>query len=331
MEGANDTLETSEKQASVAVVYSVVIPVYKNNESLLGVVAALRWLDDQFDGGIEAVFVVDGSPDASAATLLEILPNAGFRSQLLLHSRNFGAFAAIRTGFLGARGQYIAAMAADLQEPIELIRDFFEQLSTGEWDVAVGTRTSRNDPRLSKAASKLYWSAYRRWVQPQMPVGGVDIFATTREVAQNFRTLDESHSSLIGLLFWLGYRRIDVPYGRKEREHGTSAWSMKKKINYLSDSIFSFTSLPISIILVVGFVGASVAVIYAVVTLIAWLAGEILVPGYTALMVTILFSTSAILLALGIVGTYVWRAYENTKNRPQSIVMRHETFGSSAY
>jgi glycosyltransferase involved in cell wall biosynthesis len=308
-------------------VYSVVIPVfYRNAESLPAVIESLEWLQRQLDGAVEAVFVVDGSPDDSADVLLRTLPLAGFRSQLLLHARNFGAFSAIRTGLVAANGQFSAVMAADLQEPIQLVLDFFMALDTRQWDIVVGTRVSRNDPALTRATSALYWSVYRRFVQPQMPAGGVDVFACTRDVAQKFGELEESHSSLIGLLFWLGYRRTEIPYSRLEREHGKSSWSLKKRFNYLSDSIFSFTSLPISVILAVGLVGAVAALVYALVTLIAWLAGAIAVPGFTALMIVILFATGSILLALGIVGTYVWRAYENTKGRPQSVVMRHENF-----
>lgn len=309
--------------------FSVVIPVYNNAGSIPKLVAALEWLQGEVPADVEAVFVVDGSPDESLLLLSELLPSAGFRSQLVSHARNFGAFAAIRTGFLAARGQYVAAMAADLQEPISLMVDFYERLSSGDADIAVGVRTSRHDPGMSKLFSSVYWSLYRRTVQPQMPAGGVDVFACTAQVAEKFRHLSESHSSLIGQLYWLGYRRVEVPYVRVAREHGVSAWTFRKKLNYLLDSVFSFTSLPISLILTVGVVGTLVSVVVAVVVFGAWLTGRVPVPGYTALMLVLLLSTGGILSALGVVGTYVWRAYENTKNRPVSVVMTHDYFGSA--
>ncbi len=306
--------------------YSVVVPVYKNEASLPDVIERLEWLQGRLDGGLEVVFVVDGSPDASAKVLRVLLPKSSLVSQLICHSRNFGAFAAIRTGFLHARGDYIAAMAADLQEPVELIETFFERLATGEWDIAIGTRVSRGDPLVSRLLSRAYWALYRRWVQRDMPAGGVDIFACSKLVAQNFAVLDESHSSLVGQLFWLGYRRVEVPYARRERVHGKSAWTAKKKIGYLLDSVFSFTGLPISIILVVGLVGSLLALAAAFVVFVSWLCGAITVPGYSALMLVLLFGTGSILFALGIVGTYVWRTFENTKNRPSSVVMLHERY-----
>jgi glycosyltransferase involved in cell wall biosynthesis len=314
-------------RATAAVRYSVVVPVYGNAGSLPQVVDQLEWLQDRLDGRLEAVFVIDASPDDSAAVLRERLPRSPLASQLIFHSRNFGAFAAIRSGFAAARGDYVAAMAADLQEPIELIEQFFEKLSSGDWDVAVGTRTKRHDPGLSRLLSGIYWSFYRRVIDPSMPPGGVDIFATTRAAAEQLVSLGESHSSLVGQLFWLGYRRVEVPYERRAREHGTSAWSFRKRYRYLLDSIFSFSSLPISFILIVGTVGTVGSFVAALVVLITWAIGGIPVPGYTATMLVMLFATGAILSALGIVGTYVWRTFENTKRRPVSVIMASETFG----
>jgi glycosyltransferase involved in cell wall biosynthesis len=315
-----------EGSTGKASLYSVVIPVYNNAASLPEVIRSLEWLQENVDVDVEAVFVVDGSPDDSAMVLRDLLPGAKFSSQLLCHARNFGAFAAIRTGFLAARGNWVAAMAADLQEPITLIAQFYRELRDGAADIAVGTRTSRDDPSLSRLFSKIYWRTYRRVVEPQMPPGGVDVFACTAQVAEKFHHLGESHSSLIGQLYWLGYRRVEVPYERSARQHGVSAWTFRKKLRYLLDSVFSFTNLPISVILVLGLVGTVMATIGAVVVFVAWLLGHIPVAGYTALMLVLLLSTGSILSALGVVGTYVWRAYENTKNRPGSVVMDHEYF-----
>jgi glycosyltransferase involved in cell wall biosynthesis len=264
--------------------YSVVIPVYNNEASLPDVVKALEWLQEHIDVAVEGVFVVDGSPDDSAAVLRDLLPGAAIRSQLILHARNFGAFAAIRTGFLAAKGEWVAAMAADLQEPVSLIAEFYEVLRHGQADIAVGTRTSRADPAGSRILSSAYWRLYRKVIEPQMPSGGVDVFACSAQVAEKFTHLGESHSSLVGQLYWLGYRRVEVPYERVARQHGSSSWTFRKKFRYFLDSVFSFTSLPISVILAVGLIGTVAASVGAVVVFVAWLLGDIPVPGYTALM-----------------------------------------------
>lgn len=303
--------------------YSIVVPVYGNEGSIPLLLERLEGVSQRLDGALEVVFVIDASPDDSSAVLRRMLPTAGFRSQILEHSRNFGSFPAIRTGMKASTGEFIAVMAADLQEPPELVLDFFAALSSRTVDVTVGRRESRNDPTASKISSGAFWKLYRRLVFPDMPEGGVDIFACNRTVANEILALDESNSSLVGLLYWVGFRRMEIPYSRQERQHGKSGWSLRKKVQYLLDSIFSFTDLPLTVLIGVGLIGTVLTVAVSIFVLTANLLGGITQPGYTALMLVILFSTFVLLVALGIVGTYVWRAFENTKRRPGAIVMSH--------
>jgi glycosyltransferase involved in cell wall biosynthesis len=305
--------------------YSIVVPVYGNEGSIPQLLERLEGVAQRLEDDLEVVFVVDGSPDDSGAVLRRLLPSATFRTQLLEHSRNFGSFPAIRTGMQASTGEFIAVMAADLQEPPELVLDFFAALGSGSADVAVGRRESRNDPLSSRVSSGTFWKLYRRLVFPDMPEGGVDIFACSRTVANEILALDESNSSLVGLLYWVGFRRVEIPYSRQERQHGKSGWSLRKKIRYLLDSIFSFTDLPLTVLIGVGVIGTVLTVAVSIFVLTANLLGGITQPGYTALMLVILFSTFVLLIALGIVGTYVWRAFENTKRRPGAIVMSHWT------
>src|SRR5437660_890740 len=126
--------------------YSVVVPVYRNEETLEAVLERLDGLATRLDGPLEAVFVVDGSPDGSLELLRERLASEHrFSAQLIALSRNFGSFSAVKTGLGTARGDFVAVMAADLQEPVSLIEDFFAGLGSGEHDVAVGVRVARND------------------------------------------------------------------------------------------------------------------------------------------------------------------------------------------
>jgi len=308
--------------------YSVVVPVYRNEETLLALVDRLDDLAERLDGSLEVVFVVDGSPDGSLRLLRGLLHESRrFSSQLIALSRNFGSFSAIKAGLAEAQGDVVAVMAADLQEPVSLIEDFFSALRTGEHDIAVGARTARADSAGGAAASRLFWWLYRKLVQPEIPPGGVDVFACTRDVAIQLAALEESHTSLVGLLYWLGFRRVEIPYARQPRPAGKSAWSVRKRIRYLQDSIYSFTSLPIAAITVVGVVGVVASVSYAIVIIVFWAAGRIDVAGYTPLMLALLFVASSVLIGLGIVGSYVWRTYENSKARPTAVTMTREQFG----
>jgi len=306
--------------------YSVVIPVYRNQESLPDLIEALTGIDVALDGKLEAVFVIDGSPDQSFPLLRQLLPQACFASQLVLLSRNFGSFAAIRCGLQAARGDYFAVLAADLQEPPELMVEFFRALSRDEADVIVGTRDSRDDPALTRFLSRTFWSLYRRLINPEIPRGGVDVFGCNREFRNQLLQLDEGHSSLIGLLFWLGFRRGSVSYKRRARKHGTSAWTIRRKMTYMLDSIFAFSDLPVRLLLFVGVVGMSVSALFGITVLVLRLFGQFDVPGYAATITAILFFGGLNALGLGVIGAYVWRAYANTQRRPLAVVMRRESF-----
>ncbi|WP_337005882.1 MULTISPECIES: glycosyltransferase family 2 protein [unclassified Microbacterium] len=304
--------------------FSIVIPVYGNEENIPSLVARLTEIMPELPAETEVVFVVDGSPDRSYDALAAALPEAAFRSQLLQHSRNFGSFAAIRTGLAAAKGSAIGVMAADLQEPAELMVEFQRALASGSVDVAVGRRVARDDPALSSLSSRTFWGLYRRTIAREMPPGGVDVFGCTKAVALELVAMNEANSSLVAQLYWVGFRRVEIPYGRQRREHGTSSWTLRKRVKYLLDSVFSFTNLPLDLLLLTGMFGSVVVLAVAVVILCFYLAGGITEPGYAPLMLTILFSTFLTITSIGIVGAYVWRIFDNTKQRPSSIVMSHE-------
>ncbi len=309
---------------------SIVIPVYRNAESIPDLIAALSAVSQQaerdFQCRAEVVFVVDGSPDNSYALLAAALPHAPFDAQLLLHSRNFGSFAAIRTGLEAARGDYFGVIAADLQEPPELVLQFLQKLRGDDYDVVVGCRENRQDPLFSRLASDTFWKLYRKFVVPDIPEKGVDVFGCNRKFRDHLLRLDEANSSLVGLIFWLGFRRAEVRYERRARQHGKSAWTFKKKLKYLFDSVFSFTDLPIRLLTVFGMLGIAASVLLGITVTAARIFGHIAVPGYAATVLTVIFFGGLNSLGLGIVGAYAWRAFENTKNRPLAVVMAKQTF-----
>jgi glycosyltransferase involved in cell wall biosynthesis len=308
-----------------APVNSLVVPVYNNALSIAELVEAVESISSRVTGELEAVFVIDGSPDNSQELLLAALSKGGLRARVVEHSRNFGAFSAIRTGLRFARGRYIAVMAADLQEPPDLVIEFLARLATGRVDVVAGERASRNDR--GDRASKLYWRLYRRFVLGEMPPGGVDVFACTAAVRDVICSLEEVHTSLVAQLFWVGFRRELVPYDRLPRA-GKSGWSLRRKFRYLSDSVFAFTDVPVRLLWIVGLVGITLGVIIGAVVLVARATNSITVPGYAATVLILVFFLSLNSLGLGIIGSYVWRAYETIKRRPGAIVRETVDFPS---
>lgn len=153
-----------------------------------------------------------------------------------------------------------------------------------------------------------------------MPAGGVDIFGCNQIFREQLLKLDESRSSLIALVFWLGFRRKFIAYERLARDTGKSSWSLRKKMDYMMDSIFAFTDLPIRLLIRTGMIGCLISIVLGLIVFISSITGNITVSGYAATMLTLLFFGTINLLAVGLVGTYSWRGYENSKKRPLAIV-----------
>lgn len=305
-------------------ILSIVIPVYRNEGSipellseLGGVCAEVR---RRYGRESEVVLVVDGSPDGSAGLLRGMLPGVGFASRLALHSRNFGSFQAIRTGLGLARGDYSAVIAADLQEPPELVLRFLEAMVGGGSEVVVGCRETRDDPWASRLASETFWRLYRWLVNREVSEKGVDVFGCTRGFRERLLEFPECNTSLIGQIYWLGFRRAEVTYQRLRRRHGKSGWTLRKKVDYLLDSVFAFTDLPVRLLGFFGLLGTAMSLLLGAVVFTAKVVGNVPVPGYAATVLTVIFFGGLNSLGLSVVGAYAWRAYENTKRRPLSVV-----------
>jgi hypothetical protein len=178
----------------------------------------------------------------------------------------------------------------------------------------------------SRFSANLFWTFYRRLIVKEVPEGGVDLFACNTAVREELLKIEEAHSSLVGLLFWIGFRRSEVRYKRRARAMGKSAWTFRKKLSYLSDSVFAFTDLPIRILTFLGVVGVAIAVGFGLLVSLLRLVGAIAVPGYAATVLVIAFFGALNMLGIGLIGSYVWRTYENTKRRPHAIVQQSESF-----
>jgi glycosyltransferase involved in cell wall biosynthesis len=296
---------------------SLVVPVYGNSESIPALIGAVEEIEGALQGPFEAIFVVDGSPDDSRERLDAALSQRSISARLVEHSRNFGSFAAIRTGMSLARGERIAVMAADGQEPPSLVIEFLRRLGSGDADIVVGERASRADR--GDVFSKLYWRLYRRFVLEEIPAGGVDVFACNAAVRDVICSLEPVHTSLVAQLFWIGFRRQAIPYDRLPSDT-PSGWTMRRKLRYLSDSVFAFTDLPVRILWLAGLLGLAVGLLIGTVALVGRVLGQIDVPGYTATILLIVLFGSLNLIGLGIIGSYVWRAYDTVKGRPGAIV-----------
>jgi glycosyltransferase involved in cell wall biosynthesis len=307
-------------------VLSLIIPVYKNEANLDRLLDELASLDQRLAKELEVVFVVDGSPDGSFQILEERLPRMLRCSQLATLSRNFGSFNAITAGMELGRGEYFAVLAADLQEPPDLVVQFYESLRSGSADIVFGYRTKRSDPWFTELSATLFWAIYRRFVVKEMPPGGVDVFGCTRRVRDRILSFPEANSSLMALLFWVGFRRRYIAYERQPRKEGQSTWTLPMKLRYSLDSIFNFTDLPVRLLLALGGLGTLTAGVLGAVIVALRLTNGIPVAGYTALALMILFFGSLMTLGMGIVGQYVWLCLQNARRRPNYLIDTIQVF-----
>ena len=245
-------------------------------------------------------------------------------------SRNFGAFNAVRCGLEIATGDYFVAIAADLQEPADLALTFLGPLRAGEADIVFGTPSTRDDPWFDTLSSRLFWSAYRRLILPDVPAAGVHTFGCTKVVRNRLIELREPTTNLVALLFWMGFRRAYVSYEREQRRAGRSAWTLGRKLRYGLDSMFSFTDLPIRFLLLLGLTSTMTAVTFSILLLAASFAGRVEVPGYAPTMLAVTFFGSITSLGLGILGQYAWLILQATRGRPSYLVERVDRFSPAA-
>lgn len=305
---------------------SAVIPVFNNSDSIQELFVRLLRLRKKF-GKLEAVFVIDGSPDDSALQIETGFNSTGLVGKMVFHSRNLGSFQAIRTGIANASGDVLIVMSADLQEPETLFEEMLQSLISNECDVAIGSRTGRSDGFLNDLASGLYWRGYAKFVNREIPIGGVDVFGCSKPFAKNLIELRETRTSLIGQLFWLGFRRKEFLYKRQPRLDGQkSGWSLRRKLSYLDDSIFSFTNAPVRFLAIFGMLWLGAAFLFALFVVLERFSGAIQEPGYTTIILLLLLTNSLNLIGLGVVGAYAWRGYENSKQRPNSLIWKVAEF-----
>lgn len=297
---------------------SIVIPVYYNEDNLLPLYNDIKdKFIDKIDFDYEIVFVDDGSKDNSFNIIKELMKRdsniKGFRL-----SRNFGSHSAILCGLAKCSGDCAVVKAADLQEPTDIILEMYEKWKNGA-NVVLAARDGRDEGRGQTFFANTYYKMVRV-ILPNMPLQGFDVYLIDRKVIDVLVNLDERNSALTGQILWSGFKTELVFYRRLAREIGTSKWTLKKKIRLVADTLFSFSILPIKFVSVVGFFSFVGAIVWAIVEIVCKIMGHIQVSGWTTLFIFSLFSFGTIMFALGILGEYIWRIFDASRNRPTYIV-----------
>jgi len=299
---------------------SILIPVYYNSASLKPLLQRLDAVArDNSHHMFEFIFVDDGSGDDSYEVMLHLAGDDP-RVRLIRLSRNFGSTNAVLAGMTYAAGDCAAFIAADLQDPPELLTDMLRRWETGNKIVLAMRRDRSGDPWLTRLlATSFNWLFQKFAFQGNSPQG-IGFFLIDRQVMTLLLNSNEKNPFMPGLLLWMGFRPTLIEYDRAKREHGSSRWTISKKIKYFIDAFAAFSYLPLRICSLIGILLAIVGGIYALVIFISRLLNQIPVPGWTTLSIIVLLTSGFQLIMLGVIGEYIWRTLDAARNRPQFIV-----------
>ena len=302
---------------------SITVTLFRSFDDLPSLLEALELLTKKlaFTFRTEVVFVSDASPDKCVEYLKQMLPRCGFESQLHVLERNYGATFALRCAWEMAKGDFIAPLPPDLQDPPEIVEKALLKLAAGEADVCIGVRRTRQDPWLETLLQKAFWLFYSSIISTNVPIVGIDFFAVTKRVKNVLLRYREPNSFLIGILLHAGYRNCRLEYDRKSRVHGRSSWSFSKKFRYFADSIFFFSRRPVQLIylLSTGF-GVLSGLFF-----VSWLLTE-RSEIFTPLAAVISVATSSVLFSGALLGEYIFRILDTAASRPLMNIMSSETF-----
>jgi dolichol-phosphate mannosyltransferase len=300
---------------------SIVVPVYNNASSLPDLLGRLQELAAKnASRQFEFIFVDDGSYDDSF-TVLSALFQKEARIKIVKLSRNFGSNAAVLAGLGQVHGDAIAVIAADLQDPPELIAEMLVEWQQGN-KVVLAARESRDDGFLSNLMSDAFYSLFRRFAIQSMPKHGFDFFLMDRQVCDLINGIQENNAYLMGLILWLGFNPKVINYHRQAREkrYGRSMWTFAKKIKYFLDSFVAFSYFPVRVASITGSLLSFGGLIYAVLVVFDQLVYSQEPTGWSSLMTVLLVVSGVQMSMIGILGEYMWRNLDETRRRPRYII-----------
>lgn len=296
---------------------SIIIPAYfcEGNISLLS--RSLIENENLFDKDIrfEYIFIDDGSGDKTFDELLKFQKQYPQKTKLIKLLRNFGSNSAVVAGFRYATGDCNVILAADLQDPPELIPKMFQHWKNGI-KLVIANRIDRQEPFSRKFFSGIFHALMRKYAVPKAPPGGFDLLLFDKELRDIIVKMEEKNTYIPYLLVWLGYEYITVPYVRLKREVGKSRWSLSKKIKAFIDSMVAFSFFPLRLISLLGLFTGIVAFIgFFFLMYKKWIGGNS-INEWSVVTVIILFLSAVQMISLGIIGEYIWRNLDATRKRP---------------
>lgn len=309
---------------------SLVVPCYNEEETVNlfqeAVIAA-------FDGcgyDYEIIFVNDGSRDNTLFQLKKIHAAQKCPVKVVSFSRNFGKESAIYAGMQQAAGEYVSLIDADLQQRPEIVRDMVQMLDENlQYDVVAAYQDRRGESKVLSFFKKSFYKTINHLSNVKLHPDASDFRTFRRCVAQNIIDLAEYHRFSKGIFAWVGYETCFIPYTACERVAGTTKWSFRKLFNYAIDGIIGYSTAPLRMATYVGGFTALAAVLYLLWVVFEKLFFGIAIPGYATIIVLILALGAMQLICIGIIGEYVGRTFEQSKDRPIYIAKEILTYGEN--
>jgi len=297
-------------------IYSLVIPIYNEEENINEMYRRLHHVMEQLDGDVELILIDDGSRDRSLKMMRE-LHHRDNRVHYLSLARNFGHQIAVTAGLNFVQGKCIIVMDADLQDPPELILTMIEKWHQ-EYQVVYAQRISRQqESRLKRLTAYLFYRILRRLAKVDIPVDTGDFCLMDRQVVDILNSMPERNRYIRGLRAWVGFRQTSVLFERNPRFAGDVKYTFGKSLSLAIDGIISFSTVPLRLATYLGIISAAIAMIMIILVLY-W---RIFAPvshliGYTLITISMFFLGSVQLICIGILGEYIGRIYEEVKGRP---------------
>ncbi|WP_107668318.1 glycosyltransferase family 2 protein [Cyanothece sp. BG0011] len=309
---------------------SVVVPCYNEQEVIQATHQRLVGVLDEITPQWEIIYIDDGSQDQTAQHL-RTLQQKEERVKVILLSRNFGHQMAVTAGLDHVSGDVVVLIDADLQDPPEVIKDMIDYWYQG-YDVAYGVRTDRQGETWFKLwSAKAFYRIINGLSDVAIPLDTGDFRLMDRRVVEALKTMPERDRFLRGMVSWVGFRQIGVPYQRSQRLAGVSKYPLWKMVRFAADGILSFSLIPLRMAIWVGlftFVLSIIGILYA---LVLRLFTSIWVPGWTLLFISTLFIGGIQLVFLGVIGEYIGRIYRENKERPLYLVRERLGFKNYSF
>jgi dolichol-phosphate mannosyltransferase len=298
---------------------SVIIPVFNEEKNISSVYNRCVSVLDSIGESFELIFVNDGSKDNTFQMVYQ-LSETDARVKYISLSRNFGHQIAVSAGLEACCGDYAVIIDADLQDPPELIGNLYSKAKEG-FDVVYAKRKLRKGETFFKSiTAKFFYRLLKKITSINIPLDTGDFRIISRKVINVLKQMPEQQKFLRGQIAWVGFNQTAVEYQREERTAGTSGYTVKKMIRLAMDGITSFSNLPLRIATIAGFLVSGITFCVALYALYSRFISKDYVPGWTSIIISVLFIGGVQLITIGIIGEYISRISSNVRNRPLYVI-----------